>query len=238
MRREYPRVPGPGRAIAVTLIVLIALAVGVDIGLRLFTERRLARSAQVSLGLPQEPDLDLRGFPFLLQFARGRFDAVGIGADDVEAEGLLIDRVDLTFEDVAFDRGTLLGGEGSITAGEGTGEAVLDEDEVSSYLQDHDVPVRVRFLGPAIRVSTRVSFDGSTTTASSQGRLRLVDGALVFEAEEVQVDGSIGIPAAALSFELPLPEVVPGIAYRDVTVEEGTAVVSASLVGAQIEVLA
>jgi hypothetical protein len=238
MRREYPRVPGPGRAILITLVVLLALAVGADIGLRLFTERRLAQSAQVSLGLPQEPDLDLRGFPFLLQFARGRFDSIGVRADDVDAEGLLIERVDLTFEDVSFDRGTLLGGGGTITAGQGTGEAVLDEDEVSSYLQDRDVPVRVRFLGPSIRVSTKVSFDGSTTTASSQGRLQLEDGALVFAADDVQVEGSIGIPAAALSFELPLPEVVPGIAYRGVTVEEGLAVVTASLAGAQIEVLA
>ena len=237
MRREYPRVPGPGRAIAITLVILLALAVGADVGLRLFTERRLAESAQVSLGLPARPDLDLRGFPFLLQFARGRFDAIGVQADDVEAEGLVIDSVDLTFEDVTFDRGTLLGGGGSITAGEGTGEALLTDHEVSSYLQDRDVPVRVRFLGPSIRVSTRVSFDGATTTASSQGQLRVSDGALVFDAEDVTIDGTVGIPAAALSFEIALPEVVPGITYDGVTVEEGLAVVSASLAGAQIEVI-
>jgi hypothetical protein len=230
-------VPGPGRAILITLLVVIALLVGADIGFRLYTERRLAQSAQASLGLQQEPDLDLRGFPFLLQFARGRFDAVGVQAEAVRAEDLVIDDVDLTFEDVTFDRGTLLGSGGSITAGEGSGEVELSEEEVSAYLQDHDVPVRVRFLGPQIRVTTKVSFDGSTTTASSQGRLVLEEGSLLFAAEDVQVDGTIGIPAAALSFELPLPEVVPGIAYEGVTVEEGAAVVSASLAGAQIEVL-
>ncbi|MDQ4005456.1 MAG: DUF2993 domain-containing protein [Actinomycetota bacterium] len=237
MRREYPRVPGPGRAIAVTLVVLVALAVGADFGVRLYTEARLASSAQASLGLPQRPDLDLRGFPFLLQFARGRFDRIGVQADDVQVEGLVIDRIDLTFEDVVFDRRALIGGGGTITSGEGTGEAELGEDAVSRYLQDHDVPVRVRFIGPGIRVSTKISFDGATTTASSEGPLRLEGGALVFEPDDVSVEGSVGVPAAALSFELPLPEVVAGIAYEAVSVEEGIAVVQASLAGAQIEII-
>ena len=237
MRREYPRVPGPGRAIAVTLIVLVLLTVGADFALRLVAEARLADSVQASLGLPQRPDLDLRGFPFLLQFARGRFERVGVQADGVESEGLVIDRVDLTFEDVVFDRRSLFGGGGSITAGQGTGEALLSEDAVSTYLQDNDVPVRVRFLGPGIRVSTTISFDGATTTASSDGRLTLESNSLVFTAQDVQVEGSVGVPAAALSFELPLPEVVSGIAYESVSVEEGSAVVEASLAGAQIEVI-
>ena len=228
--------PGPGRAIVITLIVLVVLAVGADFALRLVAEARLASSVQGSLGLPQRPDLDLRGFPFLLQFARGRFDHVGVQADDVESEGLVIDRVDLTFEDVVFERASLFGGGGSITAGEGTGQAVLGEEAVSAYLQDHEVPVRVRFLGPEIRVSTTISFDGSTTTASSGGRLELEGNSLVFTAQDVQVEGSVGVPAAALSFELPLPEVVSGIAYESVAVEEGSAVVEAGLAGAQIEV--
>ncbi len=229
--------PGPGRAIAITLVVLVALAVGADFALRLIAEARLADSAQASLGLPQRPDLDLRGFPFLLQFARGRFERVGVQADDVESEDLVIDRVDLTFEDVVFDRASIFGGGGTITAAGGTGRAELGEDAVSAYLQDHDVPVRVRFLGPEIRVSTKISFDGSTTTASSDGRLELEGDSLVFSAQDVQVEGSVGVPAAALSFELPLPEVVNGIAYESVSVEEGVAVVEASLAGAQIDVI-
>ena len=229
--------PGPGRAIAVTLVVLLVLVVGADFGLRLVAETRLADSAQASLGLPQRPDMDLRGFPFLLQFARGRFERVGVQADGVESEGLEIDRIDLTLEDVVFDRGSLFGGGGIITSSEGTGTAELGEEAVSSYLQDHDVPVRVRFLGPGIRVSTTISFDGSTTTASSEGRLELEGDALVVRAEDVSVEGSVGVPAAALSFELPLPEVVNGITYRSVSVEEGTALVEAGLAGAQIEVI-
>jgi hypothetical protein len=230
-------VPGPGRAILVTLVVLVGLAAAGDYGLRLYTEARLAESARVSLGLPTRPDLDLRGFPFVLQFARGRFDRVGVGAERVEAEGLVIDRLDLTFEDVTFDRGALLGGGGSITAGEGSGEAELNEEEVSSYLQQQGVPVRVRFVGPGIEVSTEVNFDGATTTASSRGRLRLEGRSLVFSPREVEVEGSVGVPAAALSFELPLPEVIPGISFHGVSVEEGVAVVEAGLAGAQIEVV-
>ena len=235
MRREYPRVPGPGRAILVTLLVLGLLAAGADFGVRFWTEARIAAGVQDALDLPERPELDLRGFPFLLQYARGRFDQVGVDVEDVEAEGLLIDRVALTFEDVTFDRVTLLRGTGTVTSAGGFGEAVLSEEEVSSYLQEREIPVRVRFVGPDIRVSTRISVGGATTTASADGTLSLEGGTLVFAPEGVEIEGSIGVPAAALSFEVPIPEVVDGLTYERVRVEEGTAVVEASLAGAQIE---
>ena len=236
MRREYPSVPGPGRAIVVTLFVLALLAVGADFGLRLLAESRLATAAQSLYGLPERPDLALRGFPFLLQVARSRFEEVAVEVEDVELEGLAFDRVTLTLEDATFPRESLLSGIGVVTSSGGHAEVVIGEEAISAYLQEEvGVAVRVRFAGPGVRVSTRVSVGGETTTASAGGRVRVEGDALLFEPGAVEVEGSIGVPAAALAFEAPLPEVVPGVTYERVVVEEGVARVQATLAGAQLE---
>ena len=236
MRREYPSVPGPGRAILVTLVVLALLALGADVGLRFLAESRLSAAAQDLYALPERPDLDLRGFPFLLQVARSRFEEVAVEVEDVRLEGLDFDRVTLTLEDATFPREALFSGTGVVTSSGGHAEVVIGEDAMSTYLQEQvGAAVRVRFAGPGIRVSTRVSVGGVTTTASAGGRVRLEDGALIFSPESVEVDGSIGVPAAALAFEAPLPDVVPGVTYERVVVDEGVARVEATLAGAQLE---
>ncbi|MGH9283965.1 MAG: LmeA family phospholipid-binding protein, partial [Acidimicrobiales bacterium] len=127
MRRDYPRVPGPGRAILYTLLVVLALSVGADTALRAYVEGRLAGAVQASLALPARPDLDLEGFPFSLSFFRGRFDHVEVAVSDVELESLRLDRVVLRFADVRFVPQQVLSGAARIDARGGTGQAEVGE---------------------------------------------------------------------------------------------------------------
>ncbi len=229
MRREYPTVRGPGRAILITLLVLAAIAIGVDAGARAVAESRLASSVQDVLDLPDRPDIELQGFPFLLQVARGRLDALEVELDDVDAEGLNLERVTLSFEELTFDRVALLQGSGAISVSRGSAQAVVTEDGLSTFLQEGGTPVRVRLDGPGIRVSTRISTGQQTTTATAEGPVRVEDGHLVFSPDEVQVEGTLGVPAAALAFDVLLPDLVPGIRYGSVLVTGGTAVIEADL---------
>ena len=164
MRREYPKVPGPGRRILITLLVLAVVGIGADAGARAMAESRLASSVQDSLGLEEKPDIELEGFPFLLQVARGRLEAISVEVTNVDVEGLPLDRVTLHLDDLAFDVGALLRGSGAAEASAGSAQAVITEDQLSRYLQDSGTPVLVKLPGPGIRVSTRISTGTDTTS--------------------------------------------------------------------------
>jgi hypothetical protein len=220
----------------VTLLVLGVVGAGADFALRAIAEARLAASVRDSLGLAEAPELELEGFPFLLQVARGRLERVSMDLHDVTVEGLHLDRVSLNLEDLTFDRLELLGGSGEVSAGGGRAQAVLAEDSLSSYLQDRGTPVLVRLPGPGIRVSTRISHGDDTTTATAEGRLKVDEGRLVFSPDRVEIEGSVGVPAAALAFEVPLPGVVQGMRYGTVVVHDGIAAIEASLEGARLDV--
>jgi hypothetical protein len=198
-------------------------------------ESRLASSVQDALGLPEKPDIELQGFPFLLQVARGRLQAISVAVDDVEVEGLPFQRVTLGLDDLSFDIGALLSGQGAAEARSGSAQAVITENALSRYLQDSGTPVLVRLPGPGIRVSTRISAGGETTTATAEGGILVEGGRLVFAPDRVDVEGSVGVPAAALAFDIPLPDLVPGIQYERVLVHDGTAAIEASLDGASLE---
>ena len=211
------------------LAVLAVVAIGVDAGARAVAEARLASSVQDALDLPDRPDIELQGFPFLLQVARGRLEALEVELDDVDAEGLNLDRVTLSFEELTFDRVVLLRGSGEVSVSSGSAQAVVTEDDLSTYLQEEGTPVRVKLDGPGIRVSTRISTGGLTTSATAAGPVRVEDGRLVFSPDEVEVEGTIGVPAAALAFDVTLPDLVPGIRYESVLVNDGIAAIEADL---------
>jgi LmeA-like phospholipid-binding len=213
---------GAGAALLATLLFLVILAAGADYGFRLVMEERVARSAQESLDLPTEPDVDLRAFPFTVAFLREHIDEVGIAVEDVGVEGMRLDRVDLDFRDVSFEREAFVGSGGTITAAAGRGEVTVTDDALSAFLQDQGVPLAVEFTGPGIDVRQ------PTLDLSVSGRIRVEGSALVFSPQAVP----------ELGFEVTLPEVVPGMAYERITVEEGRATAEASLAGARIEVRA
>ena len=238
MRRDYPRVPGPGRAILFTLLVLAALFVGADTALRAYVEGRVAGAVQASLNLPARPDLDLQGFPFSVSFFRGRFDHVEVAVTDVELEGLRLDGVVLRFANVRFAPRQLLSGAARIGARGGSAEAQVGERALTSYLQEHDAPVDIALPGPGVRVSTTVAVAGAETSASATGPLGLEGDTLVFEPQEVELEGSVGIPPQALAFSVGLPELVPGMSYERVVVSDGMATLEASLAGARLELAA
>ena len=229
MRRDYPKVRGPGRSILIALLVLAAIGLGVDAGARAVAEARLASSVQRALQLPDEPDIELQGFPFLLQVARGRLDSLDVELRDVDAEGLNLDRVTLRFEELVFDRVALLRGAGTVSVSSGSAQAVVTEDDLSTYLQEGGTPVLVRLDGPDIRVSTRISTGAETTSATAEGPVRVEGGRLLFSPDQVEVEGTVGVPAAALAFDVALPELVPGLRYESVLVNDGIAAIEADL---------
>ncbi len=225
------------RKLVVAAAVLGLLLAGADIGLRAWAEGWVAGRVAESLALSREPRLDLHGFPFLVQFARGRFERVDVEADGLLAGSLMVQSVRLELEQVRFARGQLLTrGGGVIRAERGTGRAVITDGALSALVQAEGVPVEVEFLGPRIRVSTTLQIGDQELEASATGRLRFDDGTVSFTPQRVDAGGSFEVPPTTVAFEVTLPELLPGVRYERVRVREGDATLDVAVRSAVIRV--
>lgn len=233
-----PRVPGRGRVIAVVLVMLVVVLVGADLVLRAWAERWLAGRLQEELALSSRPDIDLDGFPFFPRVVGGRLPQVTLDAEGLESSGLRLDRVRLELLGVRFSAGGLLaGGDETIRAERGRGSVELTDESLTVFIQGLGKPVVVEFLGPKIRVSITAVQGGQEATATAEAPLHLEEGALVFRPRRVEVEGAFGIPAAALVFRAPLPEVVGEVRYERLRVEEGVARIEFSLRDAVVRLI-
>jgi hypothetical protein len=228
---------GMARKLAVSAVVIAILLVGADLGLRAWAEGWVAGRVAQSMGLSRDPRIELHGFPFLVQFARGRFDRVELDADELLVEGLMIESARLDLEQVRFARSQLLArGSGAIRARRGSGEVVVTDRALSALVQAEGVPVEVEFLGPKIRVSTTLRIDEQELDASATGRLRFEEGAVSFSPDRVTVGGPFTVPADTVAFEVPLPELLPGVRYQGVRVGSGRATLEVAVREAAIRV--
>ncbi|MEJ2863475.1 LmeA family phospholipid-binding protein [Actinomycetospora flava] len=71
------------RGCLISLLVIVAVVVGVDFGARWVAEDRVGAALQDALSLPNQPDVDVRGFPFLTQALSGQYDDVGLSAPGI-----------------------------------------------------------------------------------------------------------------------------------------------------------
>lgn len=213
-----------------TLAGLMVLAVGADIGLRLWTESWLAGEAQEALRLDERPDVDLHGFPFVIQFMDGVFDRADIEVEGFQRGGLVLERVAVEGRRVHFSRRAVFGDapEATVRAEQAVGSVEMTNDAVTAYLEANDVPLEVTFEGPAVRAGGSFEVAGVTVDASATGELALEGGTLTFSPAEIEVADAVEVPASFLEFSVDLPTPIAGMTYEDVEVGDGSATLTAS----------
>jgi hypothetical protein len=215
------------KALAVVLVTLVVLVVGGDFLLGSIAEARLAEAAQQRLGLTERPTVDLEGFPFSYYALRRRFPGASLEGRDVRVEGLTVERFSLELRDVRFDStAAIAGGGGTLRASEGRGTVEVTEQALGAYLERQDVPFRVELVGPGVRASGRISLGGTDVDASVVGKLAVTEGALELRPTGFATGRFVDIPLPAVAFRIDLPQILPGLAYEDVTVQRGRAVLS------------
>lgn len=214
------------RKAVLALAILLVLVVGSDIAVGSVVESRLAAVAQRRLGLPERPSVDLDGFPFVFYALQRRFPAASMETRDMRIEGLAMDRAVLELQDVRFDSFAAVGGgSGTLTANRGIGAVEVTQDSLVAYLKRQGIPFHVELSSREVTVSRKVRLDGQVLSVSARGTLAVSEEALEFTPEEIEGDGGFEF-SRAVSFRVDLPEVFPGVAYRDVTVTEGLATLS------------
>ncbi|HWC31697.1 MAG TPA: DUF2993 domain-containing protein [Actinomycetota bacterium] len=224
VRRQPYNAPSALRRVVFAVVVIAVLLLALDFGARFWAQSWFASRVQDTLDSDASTDIEFHGFPFLTSFAAGHFDRVEVSAGAVDARGLMLRSVHLDLDDVTFPRGSMLSrGSGRIDVGSGRGEVQVPEHALSAYVQARGIPINVELLDGRVRVSTEVQVGPASASASATGPLRLSGRRLVFEPSEVDVDGGVAVPPAAVAFEVPVPRLAPGVEYRSVVVEDRVA---------------
>jgi hypothetical protein len=223
------------RKLLVTLVVVVALFVAADFGLRLWAQSWFAGQIRTGLKLQEDPKLSLGGFPFLVEMARGRLSSAGLEADGFTTGGLRIERFHLDLSSVRFSTSALLSrGTGTIRVDSGSGTATVTEDDLTAWLVFQGYHGKVT-LAPGKASVQIVPFAGAPTVTAT-GPLSIRDGRLAFDPTTATA-GGISFPVSQIGFSFPLRKPFEGFDYRSVKVGSGTATLGVVIRNARIEIV-
>jgi hypothetical protein len=193
------------RKLLVALAVLLVVYVAADIGARFWAQSWVGGQLQRSLHLSKSASVSFGGLLFIPEVVSGHIPSATVHAASFSSEGVRFQSASLDLRDIRFSPSQLFRSKhtGSIRAARGDGEVSMSGDDLTAALRDR-------------------GFGGTVTLAG--GEVRLSGGGLPGEisAQPSIEGGTLVLRASGTSVSLPLPEVVPGLTYRDVRIEGDT----------------
>jgi len=222
-------VAGRGRKTAVVLTVLVVLLGGL-----LVVADRVAASAAESVISGQvakemaarnvasagPPEVSVRGFPFLTQVLRGRYDGITIAVPQPRVGGVQLQRLTLDATDVTAPLEVITSHQGRVIADKITGTAELSWQSVSTLLdmagatgvdpssvQLSYVNGEVQLTAPATLAGRQLTLVATGTVAFSSGKIRLQLTRIVVKGDGIpaSVSGLAQAYVQYLSGEIKLP---------------------------------
>lgn len=171
---------GAGSKLVWFVVVIVVLLLGADRIGDYAAERVAADKLQSSQGLDSRPDVSITGFPFLTQFAAGRYEQVRASASGVRvgtsSNALTLASVRLDFRTVSTSRDF-----SSFRARSATAHATLGYADLSRRLG-----VRVRYGGGGrIRASKSFAVLGSTVRPTISVRPTVAGEVLSFAGSRI-----------------------------------------------------
>jgi len=193
------------RKLLVALAVLLVVYVAADIGTRFWAQSWVGGQLQRSIHLSKRASVSFGGLLFIPEVVAGHIPSASVHADEFSSEGVHFESATLDLHDIRFSASQVFRSKhtGSIRAARGDGEVSMSGDDLTAALRDR-------------------GFGGTVTLAD--GEVRLSGGGLAGEVSaQPSIEGrTLVLRASGTSVSLPLPEVVPGLTYRDVRIEGDT----------------
>ena len=185
----------PGKK-TIALLLVLALLFFADRSARHYEESQIARSIKTSLDLKEEPEVALRGFPFLTEMVQGRISSCTVSVDSLVEGRIRFSNIQLLLVDLTFSvRQFLERNLRAIHARRGVGTASIRQNDLNTFLRAHGVPFMV-------------SFRNGQTVAQLSSLSAPIDLGLKIS------DGSLEISAGSLpTVSVPLPSALHGIVY-------------------------
>jgi hypothetical protein len=135
--RRAPTALRVRRTLAV-LIVLVALAVGVDYGAAAITESAVAREMRQQAGLVDDPSVRINNFPFLAQAIAGRYRSVDVTAEHIAVGPLRDVQLRTQLRDVRAPLSELLAGPRTLSVREAEGTVRIGAPDIERLLPGVD----------------------------------------------------------------------------------------------------
>ncbi|GLZ07386.1 hypothetical protein Acsp03_48520 [Actinomadura sp. NBRC 104412] len=171
------------KVLVVLLILVIGLVVAVDrIGVRI-AENEIANQVAAQYALPQRPDVQIHGFPFLTQAVGGEYQQVDVAIGDWTQEGVTVRDVTVQMRGIGAALGDITSGNvDNITVQTATASALIPYEvlrqrapeqvkKIQSKGDDLQVDLGGRLLGVPLSgtavVSVRATAKGIAVTPVS-----------------------------------------------------------------------
>jgi hypothetical protein len=184
------------KALLVTLVVLLGLAVAADRVAVNVAEGQVAQKLQERGKLAGRPSVDITGFPFLTQAAAGTYDDVRISLTAADLGQPAGTRADVDLRGVHLPLSTVLSGSVSrIPVDRVDGTATLTYPLLSQQI-GHGTTLT--WAGDGLRLSTTATILGQSVPLTAVGKLRLDGDELVVDAEQASAAG-VQVPSALVS---------------------------------------
>jgi LmeA-like phospholipid-binding len=185
-----------GRGWVITIVVIVAILVGLDFGARVEAESVVASKIEQQ-GLTSKPQVDIHGFPFLTQLASKDFRQVTITAHNVTDGSVTITAINANASDIrlnsyAFSSGTI----GSVS-----GTALISFDSLGNAITSQVGALGSLLHGAGLKLSdagpdeVRATVNLVVTSGSATWRVTRLSG----NSLGIQLVGSSGLPQSLLS---------------------------------------
>lgn len=200
------------RKVLVALVVIAALAVGLDRGLALVAENVVAGRIQDNTGLDRQPAVDIRGLPFLTQAVGGTYRHVTVSLSALERSDVRLENLVVNLRDVRAPLGRVLRTDRPVTA---RAESATAAATVPYALVEARAPgdVQASPAGQQIRLSGNTGFLGRDVSGSALVEVSPAARGLELDATQVRLQGrpATGQLADRLSFTVAMGELPFGL---------------------------
>ena len=116
------------------VLVLVAVAIGVDYGAAALTESAVSREMRSQLNLADDPSVRINNFPFLTQALTGRYKSIDVTADHVAVGPLRDVQVRTQLRNVTAPLSQLLGGSPTAAVREAEGTVRIGAPDIERLL--------------------------------------------------------------------------------------------------------
>jgi LmeA-like phospholipid-binding len=212
---QVPRRRRTGRKLLITLIVVLALLVGLDFGAKAFAENEAAAQIQKH-GFPTKPTVLIAGFPFLTQVITRHFEQITIKASNIPEGPIKISSLNVVADNVhlnsSFNGGTAgpLHGTVLISLGE-IGGVLSAAGSISSFLGGGSSALRIASVG-SNEVKGSLTAVGGIVSWSATWRVQTA-GPHEIMLHLVSTSGGVpsGLVGAAGNISIPLNSLPAGL---------------------------
>lgn len=193
------------RFVIVMLAGLVVVAVVLDRLAAQAAQQAVAVKARQAALLAADPDVHIRGFPFLTQAARGRYTEIDVTTHGIHRGGVRLDTVAARFFGVHVSLSDALAGKvASVPIDRTEGSVLVSYADLNAALAARHVTVSQ--VGGAVRVSGELPVAGKRVTVAGEATAGVADGRIVISAlpSSLQVAGQQVPPALAQTLVPPL----------------------------------